>query len=236
MAKTLFDKIWGKHVLKNIVGGPSVLYIDKHFIHEVTSPQAFKGLEQRGLTVFRPQQVVATADHNVPTLNQHLPIKEELSRIQVQTLKDNCEKFGIELYGLGHPFQGIVHIIGPELGITQPGMTIVCGDSHTSTHGAFGAIAFGIGTSEVEMVLATQCMMQSKPKLMRINVDGELNKGVTAKDLVLTLIAHTGTGGGQGYIVEYRGPAIEELSMEGRMTVCNMSIEWGAKAGLLAPD
>ena len=173
MGKTLFEKIWDKHVVKNIEGGPSVLYIDRHFIHEVTSPQAFGGLEKRGLKVLRPNHVVATADHNVPTLNQHLPIKEELSRLQVQKLKENCEKFGIELYGLGHPFQGIVHVIGPELGITQPGMTIVCGDSHTSTHGAFGCMAFGIGTSEVEMVLATQCLMQSKPKLMRINVEGD---------------------------------------------------------------
>ena len=179
--KTLFEKIWDTHVVKTIEDGPSVLYIDKHFIHEVTSPQAFKGLEERGLPVFRPKQIVATADHNVPTENQHLPIKEELSRIQVETLDKNCEKFGIELYGLGHPYQGIVHVIGPELGITQPGMTIVCGDSHTSTHGAFGTIAFGIGTSEVEMVMATQCLMPTKPKLMRINVDGNLNKGCIVK-------------------------------------------------------
>ena len=188
MAKTLFEKIWEKHVVKQIEGGPSVLYVDKHFIHEVTSPQAFKGLEKRGLPVFRPKQVVATADHNVPTLNQHLPIKDELSRIQVDELHRNCEKFGIELYGLGHPFQGIVHVIGPELGVTQPGMTIVCGDSHTSTHGAFGAIAFGIGTSEVEMVLATECLLQTKPKLMRINVDGVLNRGVVSKDIILYII------------------------------------------------
>src|SRR3954469_13910442 len=236
MAKTLFEKIWEKHVVQNIEGGPSVLYIDKHFIHEVTSPQAFKGLEQRGLPVFNPKQVVATADHNVPTLNQHLPIKEELSRIQVQTLKDNCEKFGIELYGLGHPFQGIVHIIGPELGITQPGMTIVCGDSHTSTHGAFGAIAFGIGTSEVEMVLGTQCLMQSKPKLMRINVDGELNKGVVSKDIILYIISQISASGATGYFVEYAGSAIRNLSMEARMTICNMSIEMGARGGMIAPD
>ncbi len=236
MSKTLFDKIWDKHVVKNIEGGPSVLYIDKHFIHEVTSPQAFKGLEKRGLPVFRPQQVVATADHNVPTLNQHLPIQEELSRIQVQTLKDNCEKFGIELYGLGHPFQGIVHIIGPELGITQPGMTIVCGDSHTSTHGAFGAIAFGIGTSEVEMALATQCIMQSKPKLMRINVDGQLNKGVVSKDIILYIISQISASGATGYFVEYAGSAIRNLSMEARMTICNMSIEMGARGGMIAPD
>ncbi|MDP4128879.1 MAG: aconitase family protein, partial [Bacteroidota bacterium] len=182
MPKSLFEKIWDTHIVKTITDGPAIFYIDKHFIHEVTSPQAFKGLEQRGLGVFRPKQVVATADHNVPTLNQHLPIKEELSRVQVDTLQRNCAKFGIELYGLGHPYQGIVHVIGPELGITQPGMTIVCGDSHTSTHGAFGTIAFGIGTSEVEMVLATQCLMQNKPKLMRINVEGTLNKGVVSKD------------------------------------------------------
>src|ERR1700720_3000104 len=183
MGQTLFEKIWDKHVVKTIEGGPSVLYIDRHFIHEVTSPQAFKGLEQRGLKVLRPDHVIATADHNVPTINQHLPIKEELSRVQVQTLKENCKKFGIELYGLGHPYQGIVHVIGPELGITQPGMTIVCGDSHTSTHGAFGAIAFGIGTSEVEMVMATQGLLQSKPKLMRININGKLGASVTPKDV-----------------------------------------------------
>src|SRR6186713_1151313 len=209
MSKTLFDKIWEKHVVKKIEDGPSVLYIDKHFIHEVTSPQAFNGLNKRGIKVFRPQQTVATADHNVPTLNQHLPIKEELSRKQVDALIKNCAEHGVELYGLGHPFQGIVHVIGPELGITQPGMTIVCGDSHTSTHGAFGAIAFGIGTSEVEMVLATQCIMQSKPKLMRITVEGTLNRGVTAKDLILATIGRLGTGGMQGFAVEYAGPAIE---------------------------
>src|SRR3954466_10890561 len=236
MGKTLFEKIWEKHVVENIEGGPSVLYIDKHFIHEVTRPQAFKGLEQRGLPVFNPKQVVATADHNVPTLNQHLPIKEELSRIQVQTLKDNCEKFGIELFGLGHPYQGIVHIIGPELGVTQPGMTIVCGDSHTSTHGAFGTIAFGIGTSEVEMVLATQCLMQSKPKLMRINVDGKLNKGVVSKDIILYIISKISSSGATGYFVEYAGSAIRSLSMEARMTICNMSIEMGARGGMIAPD
>lgn len=212
------------------------MYIDKHFIHEVTSPQAFKGLEKRGLQVFRPKQVVATADHNVPTLNQHLPIKEELSRIQVQTLTENCKKFGIDLYGLGHPYQGIVHVIGPELGVTQPGMTIVCGDSHTSTHGAFGTIAFGIGTSEVEMVLATQCLMQSKPKLMRINVEGELKKGVVSKDIILYIISLISASGATGYFVEYAGSAIRSLSMEARMTICNMSIEMGARGGMIAPD
>jgi 3-isopropylmalate/(R)-2-methylmalate dehydratase large subunit len=236
MGKTLFEKIWDRHVVKTIEGGPSVLYIDRHFIHEVTSPQAFKGLEKRGLKVFRPQQVIATADHNVPTINQHLPIKEELSRIQVQTLKDNCEKFGIELYGLGHPYQGIVHVIGPELGITQPGMTIVCGDSHTSTHGAFGTIAFGIGTSEVEMAMATQCLMQSKPKLMRIRIEGSLNKGVVSKDIILYIISLISASGATGYAVEYAGSAIRNLSMEARMTICNMSIEMGARCGLIAPD
>ena len=236
MANTLFDKIWDKHVVTTIEGGPSVLYIDRHLIHEVTSPQAFKGLSQRGLPVFRPQQVVATADHNVPTLNQHLPIAEELSRKQVEALKENCAAFGIELYGLGHPYQGIVHVIGPELGVTQPGMTMVCGDSHTSTHGAFGTIAFGIGTSEVEMVLATQCLLQSRPKLMRINVDGTLKPGVLSKDIILHIISLISASGATGYFVEYAGSAIRALSMEGRMTICNMSIEMGARGGLIAPD
>lgn len=236
MAKTLFDKIWEPHIVKTINEGPSILYIDRHFIHEVTSPQAFQGLKQRGLPVFRPKQVVATADHNVPTLNQHLPIKEELSRVQVETLKKNCAEFGIELFGLGHPYQGIVHVIGPELGITLPGMTIVCGDSHTSTHGAFGTIAFGIGTSEVEMVLATQCLMQTRPKLMRINVEGKLNKGVVSKDIILYIISKISASGATGYAVEYAGSAIRELSMEARMTICNMSIEMGARCGMIAPD
>jgi 3-isopropylmalate/(R)-2-methylmalate dehydratase large subunit len=236
MGQTLFEKIWDKHVVKTIEGGPSVLYIDRHFIHEVTSPQAFKGLEQRGLKVLRPDHVIATADHNVPTINQHLPIKEELSRAQVQTLKENCKKFGIELYGLGHPYQGIVHVIGPELGITQPGMTIVCGDSHTSTHGAFGTIAFGIGTSEVEMCLAAQCLMQTKPRLMRINIEGALNKGVVSKDIILYIISLISASGATGYAVEYAGSAIRNLSMEARMTICNMSIEMGARCGMIAPD
>ena len=235
-AKTLFEKIWDAHVVKTITDGPAVLYIDKHLIHEVTSPQAFKGLEDRGLPVFRPKQIVATADHNVPTEDQHLPIKEALSRVQVETLAKNCSKFGIELYGLGHPFQGIVHVIGPELGITQPGMTIVCGDSHTSTHGAFGTIAFGIGTSEVEMVMATQCLMQTKPKLMRINVDGKLHAGVLSKDIILYIIAKISASGATGYAVEYAGSAIRDLTMEGRMTICNMSIEMGARCGMIAPD
>lgn len=236
MGKTIFDKIWEKHVVTTIPGGPSVLYIDKHFIHEVTSPQAFNGIEKRGLKVLRPQNTVATADHNVPTINQHLPIKDELSRIQVQQLKENCANHEIQLYGLGHPFQGIVHIIGPELGITQPGMTIVCGDSHTSTHGAFGSIAFGIGTSEVEMVFASQCLLQIMPKLMRINIEGELNKGVVSKDIILYIISKITASGGTGYFVEYAGSTIRTLSMEARMTICNMSIEMGAKGGMIAPD
>lgn len=236
MDKTLFEKIWEKHIVKTIDDGPSVLYIDKHFIHEVTSPQAFTGLNKRGIKVFRPEQVVATADHNVPTLNQHLPIKEELSRKQVEALINNCAEHGIELYGLGHPFQGIVHVIGPELGITQPGMTIVCGDSHTSTHGAFGTIAFGIGTSEVEMVFASQCLLQSRPKLMRINVDGILHKGVVSKDIVLYILSKITASGATGYAVEFAGSAIRSLSMEARMTICNMSIEMGGRCGLIAPD
>ncbi|MBP8114046.1 MAG: 3-isopropylmalate dehydratase large subunit [Chitinophagaceae bacterium] len=236
MGKTLFEKIWEKHIVKTIDNGPSVLYIDKHFIHEVTSPQAFTGLNNRGIKVLRPRQVVATADHNVPTLNQHLPIKEELSRLQVEALIKNCAEHDIELYGLGHQYQGIVHVIGPELGFTQPGMTIVCGDSHTSTHGAFGAIAFGIGTSEVEMVMATQCLLQSNPKMMRINVDGELNKGVVSKDIVLYILSKITASGATGYAVEFAGSAIRSLSMEARMTICNMSIEMGGRCGLIAPD
>jgi 3-isopropylmalate dehydratase, large subunit len=236
MGKTLFEKIWEKHIVKSIKDGPQVIYIDKHFIHEVTSPQAFAGIEKRGLTVFRPDQTVATADHNVPTINQHLPIRDQLSRLQVDQLIQNCKKHGIELYGLGHPYQGIVHVIGPELGITQPGMTIVCGDSHTSTHGAFGSIAFGIGTSEVEMVFASQCLLQSKPKLMRINVEGKLNKGVVSKDIILYIISKISASGATGYFVEYAGSAIRSLSMEARMTICNMSIEMGARGGMIAPD
>jgi 3-isopropylmalate/(R)-2-methylmalate dehydratase large subunit len=236
MGLTLFDKIWNDHVVEEIPDGPSVLYIDRHLIHEVTSPQAFRGMEKRGLPIFRPQQIVATADHNVPTLNQHLPIRDELSRMQVQELIKNCANHGIELYGLGHPNQGIVHVIGPELGVTQPGMTIVCGDSHTSTHGAFGTIAFGIGTSEVEMVFASQCLLQTKPRQMRINIEGELMPGVVAKDIILYIIAKITAGGATGYFVEYAGSAIRNLSMEARMTICNMSIEMGARGGLIAPD
>ena len=236
MGKTLFEKIWERHVVKTIDGGPSVLYIDRHFIHEVTSPQAFNGLRQRNLKVRRPDRVVATADHNVPTLNQERPIREELSRRQVEMLVSNCAEFGIDLYGLGHPWQGIVHVIGPELGVTRPGMTIVCGDSHTSTHGAFGTIAFGIGTSEVEMVLATQCLLQTKPRLMRISVEGRLQEGVLSKDIILHIISRLSASGATGYFVEYAGEAIRNLSMEARMTICNMSIEMGARGGLIAPD
>jgi 3-isopropylmalate/(R)-2-methylmalate dehydratase large subunit len=234
--KTLFDKIWDAHVVDEIEGGLCVLYIDRHLIHEVTSPQAFAGLDRRGLKVFRPANTVATADHNVPTINQHMTIKDELSRTQVENLTENAKKHGIQLYGLNHPYQGIVHVIGPELGITQPGMTIVCGDSHTSTHGAFGSVAFGIGTSEVEMVLATQCILQSKPKRMRITIDGKPGKGVTAKDIILYIISQISASGATGYFVEYAGSSIRGLSMEGRMTICNMSIEMGARGGLIAPD
>ncbi len=233
---TLFDKIWDAHVVKELPGGMQVFYIDRHLIHEVTSPQAFAGLRKRGIPLLRPEQTIATADHNVPTKNQNLPIKEELSRFQVDQLTKNCKEFGVELYGLGHPNQGIVHVIGPELGITQPGMTMVCGDSHTSTHGAFGSIAFGIGTSQVEQVFASQCILQTKPKKMRITVDGELAKGVLAKDIILYIISKLSVSGATGYFVEYAGSAIRSLSMEGRMTICNMSIEMGARGGLIAPD
>jgi len=236
LGKTLFDKVWDAHVVETIDGGPHVLYIDKHLIHEVTSPVAFLGLDNRGIKVFRPQHTVATPDHNVPTINQDLPIKDQLSKMQVDKLTENTTNHGITLYGLNHPYQGVVHVIGPELGITQPGMTIVCGDSHTATHGAFGSVAFGIGTSEVEMVLATQCIMQPKPKKMRITVTGKLGKGVTAKDLILYIISKISASGGTGYFIEYAGEAFTSLSMEGRMTVCNMSIECGARGGLIAPD
>lgn len=236
MGKTLFDKVWDAHVVAEIKDGPSVFYIDRHLIHEVTSPQAFAGLDKRGIRVFRPEKTVATPDHNVPTVNQHLTIHDILSRNQVDRLTENTTKQGIRLYGLNHPYQGIVHVIGPELGFTQPGMTIVCGDSHTSTHGAFGCVAFGIGTSEVEMVLATQCILQPKPKKMRITVNGKLGKGVTAKDIILYIISKISASGGTGYFIEYAGSAIQSLSMEGRMTICNMSIEMGARGGLIAPD
>ena len=234
--QTLFDKIWDSHVVRSIEGGPDVLYIDRHFIHEVTSPQAFAGLRKRGIKVFRPEQTLATADHNIPTKDQDKPIKDEKSRIQVEQLAKNTAEFGIDYFGLNHPNNGIVHVVGPELGYTLPGSTIVCGDSHTSTHGAFGAVAFGIGTSEVEMVLSTQCILQPKPKKMRINVNGALGKGVTAKDVILYIISQLSTGGATGYFVEYAGTTFKAMSMEERMTVCNMSIEMGARGGLIAPD
>jgi len=234
--KTLFDKVWDAHVVETIPDGPQIIYIDKHLIHEVTSPQAFAELESRNLEVFRPKQIVATADHNVPTWDQDKPIRDESSRNQVQQLTENCNKNNIELYGLGHPYQGIVHIIAPELGITQPGMSIVCGDSHTSTHGAFGSIAFGIGTSQVAQVFASQCLLLNKPKSMRITVNGKLNKNVQPKDVILYIISKVGTDGGTGYFCEYAGNVFEEMSMEGRMTVCNMSIEMGARGGMIAPD
>lgn len=234
--KTLFDKVWDAHVVETIPDGPQIIYIDKHLIHEVTSPQAFAELEARNLKIFRPQQIVATADHNVPTLDQDKPIRDESSRNQVEQLTQNCQKNNIELYGLGHPYQGIVHIIAPELGITQPGMSIVCGDSHTSTHGAFGSIAFGIGTSQVAQVFASQCLLLNKPKSMRITVNGKLKPGVHPKDVILYIISKVGTDGGTGHFCEYAGNVFEEMSMEGRMTVCNMSIEMGARGGMIAPD
>jgi len=236
MGKTLSEKVWDAHVVRQAEGEPDLLYIDLHLVHEVTSPQAFDGLRQAGRPVRRPDLTLATEDHNTPTLNIDRPIADPVSRTQVETLRRNAAEFGVRIHSLGDLDQGIVHIIGPQLGLTQPGITVVCGDSHTSTHGAFGALAFGIGTSEVEHVLATQTLPQAKPKTMAVNVDGDLPPGVTAKDVVLALIARVGTGGGQGYVVEYRGSAIEKLSMEGRMTICNMSIEWGAKAGMIAPD
>ncbi len=235
-AKTLFDKIWDSHVVREVVGGPNVLYIDRHFIHEVTSPVAFLGLKKRGIKVFRPDQTTATPDHNVPTKDQHLTIVDEMSRNQVDMLRRNCEENGITHYGLGNEGHGVVHIIGPEQGLTQPGMTIVCGDSHTSTHGAFGAVAFGIGTSEVEMVFASQCIMQPKPKKMRITIDGELKANVSAKDIILYVISKISTSGGTGHFIEFAGSTIRDLTMEGRMTVCNMSIECGARGGMIAPD
>ncbi|CAI8159323.1 MAG: 3-isopropylmalate dehydratase large subunit [Bacteroidota bacterium] len=236
MKKTLFDKVWDSHVVSSVENGPDILYIDKHLIHEVTSPQAFNVLEEKEIPLFRPNQVVATADHNVPTENQHLPIQDALSRKQVTQLSKNCEQYGVTLYGLGHPYQGIVHVIGPELGVTQPGMTMVCGDSHTSTHGAFGTIAFGIGTSQVAQVFASQCVLVAKPKSMRVTVSGDLHPDVQPKDVVLYIIAKLGTDAGTGYFVEFAGSVFEQMSMEGRMTVCNMSIEMGARGGMIAPD
>jgi 3-isopropylmalate/(R)-2-methylmalate dehydratase large subunit len=236
MGKTLAEKVWEDHVVRSATGEPDLLYIDLHLIHEVTSPQAFDGLRLNGRKVRRPDLTLATEDHNVPTLDIDKPIADPVSRLQVDTLRKNCAEFGVRIHSLGDIEQGIVHVVGPQLGITQPGMTIVCGDSHTSTHGAFGALAFGIGTSEVEHVLATQTLPLSKPKMMAINVEGSLKPGVTSKDIILAVIAQISTGGGQGYILEYRGSAIRELSMEARMTICNMSIEAGARAGLIAPD
>lgn len=236
MGKTLFDKIWDAHTVSNIEGGPTQLYIDRHYCHEVTSPQAFEGLRKRGLKVFRPERTVCSPDHNIPTANQDKPIADPVSRNQVETLERNAAEFGLEIFGIMHPRNGIIHVMGPENGLTLPGATIVCGDSHTSTHGAVGAIAFGIGTSEVEMVLATQCILQPRPKTMRITVNGRLAKGVTAKDIALFLIAKLTTGGATGYFVEYAGEAIRALSMEERMTLCNLSIEMGARGGLIAPD
>ena len=235
MGRTLAEKVWEAHVVRRAEGEPDLVYVDLHLVHEVTSPQAFDGLRLAGRTVRRPDLTLATEDHNVPT-SVDLTIKDPVSRKQVETLRANCAEFGVRLHSMGSAGQGIVHVIGPQLGITQPGMTIVCGDSHTSTHGAFGALAFGIGTSEVEHVLATQTLPLVRPKTMAVTVQGALQPGVTAKDLVLALIAQVGTGGGQGHVVEYRGEAIRALSMEGRMTVCNMSIEWGARAGMIAPD
>ena len=236
MGKTLAEKIWADHVVRSAEGEPDLIYIDLHLIHEVTSPQAFDGLRLAGRQVRRPDLTIATEDHNVPTLNIDQPIADPVSKLQVDTLRKNCAEFGVRIHSLGDIDQGIVHVVGPQLGLTQPGMTIVCEDSHTSTHGAFGAIAFGIGTSEVEHVLATQTLPLVRPKTMAINVEGTLKPGVTSKDIILAIIAEIGTGGGQGYVLEYRGNAIRELSMESRMTVCNMSIEAGARAGVIAAD
>jgi 3-isopropylmalate/(R)-2-methylmalate dehydratase large subunit len=236
MRKTLFDKVWDVHVVDTIKDGPQVLYIDTHLIHEVTSPQAFNELEERNIAIARPDKIIATADHNTPTENQHLPIKDVLSRNQLKQLTENCEKNNITLYGLGHENNGIVHVIAPELGFTQPGMTVVCGDSHTSTHGAFGTIAFGIGTSQVAQVFASQCLLLQKPKSLRVSVAGKLKNGVLPKDVILYIIAKLGTNSGTGYFCEYAGNVFEEMSMEGRMTVCNMSIEMGARGGMIAPD
>ena len=236
MGKTLFDKVWDTHVVRKIKDGPDVFFIDRHLIHEVTSPVAFLGLKTRGIGVMHPEKTFATADHNTPTINQHLPVKDPLSAKQLKTLEENAAAYGIIHWGLGHEQNGIVHVVGPENGITLPGATIVCGDSHTSTHGAFGAVAFGIGTSEVEMVLSTQCIMQPKPKKMRINVVGKLGKGVTPKDVALYIISKLTTSGATGYFVEYAGNVFEDMTMEGRMTVCNLSIEMGARGGMIAPD
>lgn len=235
-AKTLFEKVWNDHIVITEPGAPSVLYIDLHLVHEVTSPQAFQGLRERGIKVRRPGQTVGTMDHSIPTTDPSIPISDPQAAAQIAQMTANCKQFGIPLHDMHSPTRGIVHVIGPELGLTQPGMTIVCGDSHTATHGAFGALAFGIGTSEVEHVLATQTLLQSKPKTMNVKVEGTLRQGVTGKDIILALIAKIGTGGGTGHVIEYTGSAIRALDMEARMTVCNMSIEGGARAGLIAPD
>lgn len=234
--KTLFDKIWDAHVVQQLENGPAQLYIDRHYIHEVTSPQAFEGLREKGIKVFRPGRTFATCDHNVPTLNQDKPIVDDSCRIPIEVLERNCRENGIKYFPLRDPSNGIVHVIGPEQGLTLPGMCIVCGDSHTATHGAFGSIAFGIGTSEVEMVLATQTLLQNKPRQMRITINGKLGKCVAPKDVILYIISKVGTGGGTGHFVEYAGEVFENMSMEGRMTVCNMSIEMGARGGFVAPD
>lgn len=234
--KTLFDKIWDSHVVSTVEDGPTQLYIDRLYCHEVTSPQAFSGMRNRGLKCFRPEKIFCMPDHNIPTLNQDKEIVDPISRNQVEELDKNAKDFGLTLYGIGHKKNGIIHVVGPENGLTLPGMTIVCGDSHTSTHGAMGAIAFGIGTSEVEMVMASQCVLQSRPKTMRITVDGKLGKGVTAKDIALYIIAKMTTGGATGYFVEYAGEAVRDLTMEGRLTLCNLSIEMGARGGMIAPD
>jgi len=236
MSKTLFDKIWDAHIVTEVTDGPTQLYIDRMYCHEVTSPQAFEGLRNRGLKVFRPQQITCMPDHNIPTLNQELPIADPVSKNQVDTLDKNAKEFGVNYYPMGHPKNGIIHVVGPENGLSLPGMTMVCGDSHTSTHGAMGAIAFGIGTSEVEMVLATQCVFQSRPKTMRINFEGKLKKGVTAKDVALYMIAQLTTGGATGYFVEYAGEVVRAMTMEERLTLCNLSIEMGARGGMIAPD
>ena len=236
MGKTLFDKVWDTHIVDVVENGPQILYIDMHLIHEVTSPQAFNELKERGIPISRPDLIVATADHNTPTKNQHLPIQDVMSRQQLNQLSENCKNNNITLYELGHKYNGIIHVIAPELGITQPGMTMVCGDSHTSTHGAFGTIAFGIGTSQVAQVFASQCLLLQKPKKMRVTVNGKLTKGVLAKDVILYIISKLGTNSGTGYFCEYAGNVFEEMSMEGRMTICNMSIEMGARGGMIAPD
>ena len=236
MGKTIFEKIWDAHIVTEIIDGPSQLYIDRMFVHEVTSPQAFDGLRRRGLKVFRPKQITCISDHNIPTINQELPIQDPVSKLQVETLEKNAKEFGLEYYPVGHELNGITHVVGPETGLSLPGMTIVCGDSHTSTHGALGAIAFGIGTSEVKMVLATQCVLQSRPKTMRITIENQLNSGVTAKDIALYIISKMTAAGATGYFIEYAGLTVKKLSIEGRLTLCNLSIEMGARGGMIAPD